>query len=50
MKNQTLADRVCEQIKEDVSNLDESAIHEMLRLISNTEAKSLLINYLADGS
>jgi len=45
MNNEQLADKVCEQIKEDLLSTD-APLHEMLRLIANTDAKKFLINYL----
>ena len=50
MKDETLVNKVCEQIKEDLSNNDESALHEMISLIASTNDKTVLVGYLSgDG-
>jgi|TARA_B100000424_G_scaffold178028_1_gene137604 hypothetical protein len=45
MNSEQLADKVCEQIKEDLLSTD-APLYEMLRLIADTDAKKFLINYL----
>lgn len=50
MNNEQLADKVCEQIKEDLGwhedlVYDYEALHEMVRLVAGTEGRKFLIGY-----
>ena len=48
MNSEQLAEKVCEQIKEDLLTTD-APLYEMLRQIAETDAKKFLINYLPKG-
>lgn len=48
MKDEILVNKVCEQIKKDLFNNDESALHEMILRIASTNAKTVLVGYLSE--
>ena len=48
MKDEILVNKVCEQIKEDLFNNDESALYEMILRIASTNAKTVLVGYLSE--